>query len=87
MLFVVEFAFDDDPRRLEARPAHRQQVSALHQAGTVLMAGPFADGSGALLVFEVADGEALDAVLAADPYYRAPGVTVVGRREFTPIVR
>ncbi len=51
------------------------------------MAGPFADDSGALLVFEVAGGVALGELLHTDPYFRTPGVKVVGQREWVPFVR
>lgn len=85
-MVVLELAFDDSPQRLAARPAHRQRLAVLHAAGALVMAGPFADDSGALLVF---DGERADveAVLADDPYYSVDGVRVVGLREWLPVVR
>ncbi len=49
------------------------------------MAGPFADDSGALLVFDAERSE-VDRVLADDPYYAVEGVRVVGLREWTPVV-
>jgi hypothetical protein len=48
-------------------------------------AGPWADDSGALLVFDVERPE-LDRILDADPYHRMPGVEVVGVREWVPVV-
>jgi uncharacterized protein YciI len=85
-MYVVELRFGPEPERLALRPAHRERLAALHAAGTVVMAGPFADESGALLVFDVDSEEALDAVLADDPYYAAPGNTIVRRQEWTPLV-
>ena len=85
-MYVVELRFGPEPERLALRPAHRERLAALHAAGTVVMAGPFADESGALLVFDVDSEEALDAVLADDPYYTAPGNTIVRRQEWTPLV-
>ena len=82
---MLELAFDDDPRRLAARPAHRRRLDELREAGVLVMAGPWADDSGALLVFACARSE-VDRVLADDPYYAAPGVRVVGLREWTPVV-
>lgn len=84
-MYVVELAFTDDPRRLEARPRHRKHLESLHEAGIVRSAGPFTDESGALLVFDVADEAELAAVMASDPYYRAPGVTVVRRQQWNPL--
>jgi uncharacterized protein YciI len=86
-MFVVELAFTDDPQRLAARPAHRQLLTRLHDDKVVVMAGPFADDSGALLVFDVPEVAELDRVLAADPYYRTPGVRIVRRQEWAPILR
>jgi uncharacterized protein len=85
-MYVVELAFGPEPERLAARPAHRERLQQLREAGQVILAGPWADDSGALLVFDVASRGALDRLLDDDPYLRTPGVTVVRRAEWTPIV-
>jgi uncharacterized protein YciI len=85
MYVVVELVFGDAPGRLEARPAHRERLGQLYQAGTVVLAGPYADEQGALLVFDVADEAELDGILADDPYYSHPAVRVVRRRAWSPI--
>ena len=88
-MWIVELAFTagtDAAARLAARPAHRERVAALHAEGVVAMAGPFADDSGALLVFDVPTRADLDALLAADPYFRVPGVTVTAARQWRPFV-
>jgi uncharacterized protein YciI len=81
-MLVLELAFDDHPARLAARPAHRARLAALHAEGTLVMAGPWADDSGALLVFDLDD---LSTELATDPYYATPGVRVVSVRSWTPV--
>lgn len=86
-MFVVELAFDDNPERLAARPAHRERLQALHETGRLVMAGPLADDSGALLVFDVADADALAEIVDEDSYFRTPGVTLVGQREWAPFLR
>ncbi|TNH29829.1 hypothetical protein FHG89_10860 [Micromonospora orduensis] len=86
-MFILELSFGAEPDRLAARPAHRERLQALHQEGRLAMAGPLSDDSGALLIFDVPDAEALAAVIAEDPYYRTPGVTIVSQREWSPIVR
>jgi uncharacterized protein len=86
-MFVVELAFDENPARLAGRPAHRERLQAHRDAGRLVMAGPFGDETGALLIFDVAGPDELTRVLDDDPYYRAPGVTIVARREWTPILR
>jgi uncharacterized protein YciI len=84
-MIVVELAFGDDPARLAARPAHRRTLARLRERGTLVMAGPWADDSGALLVFDAERSE-VDEVLATDPYYATEGVRVVGLREWRPVV-
>ncbi len=85
-MYVVELSFDGDPRRLAARPAHRQVLARLHAEGHVIMAGPWADDSGALLVLRVDSEAAVHELLAEDPYYSTPGVTVASVRAWTPAV-
>jgi uncharacterized protein YciI len=86
-MFVVEMTFTDDPARLAARPAHRERLRALHADGVLVMSGPFADDSGALLIFDVDDSAAMDRILDQDPYYTTPGVTVSRRQAWSPILR
>jgi uncharacterized protein len=84
-MLIVELAFTASPERLAARPAHRELLSRLHEDGRLVAAGPWADDSGALLVFHVERAE-LDRILDDDPYFRIPGVEVVSVRTWTPVV-
>lgn len=86
-MFAVQLTFTDDPARLEHRPAHRERLAALAADGRLLVAGPYADESGALLVFLVETRDDLDAIMTADAYYSAPGVTVSDVHEWTPVTR
>jgi uncharacterized protein YciI len=71
-MYALELAFSDDPTRLEGRPAHRDRLAALRDDGRLLAAGPFADESGALLLFRVETPAEADEIVAADPYSPAP---------------
>lgn len=84
-MFVLELAFDDNPERLAARPAHRDFLTSLHSSGELFAAGPWSDDSGALLVFDT-ERERLNEILAADPYYSLPGVRVVSVRHWAPVI-
>ena len=84
-MYVLELAFSDDPARLEGRPAHRDRLAALRDAGKLLAAGPYADDSGALLLLRVDSRAEADEIVAADPYYAGPGVTVVGLKAWNPV--
>ena len=83
-MICVELQFDGSPERLRARAKHRQRLDELHAGGELLLAGPWTDDSGALLVFS-ADGDRVRQILHDDPYYSTPGVTVRSVRAWTPI--
>ncbi|HEU5469917.1 MAG TPA: YciI family protein [Actinophytocola sp.] len=86
-MYVVELAFDGNPARLQARPAHREVLKELRERGVVVMAGPWADDSGALLIVDIDSAEELERLLDDDPYYRAPGVTITSKRQWAPVIR
>jgi len=83
-MICVELTFSDDPSRLELRSQHRDRMAALHATGDLVMAGPWADETGALLVFGC-DRAGVDRALAEDPYYSAPGVGVAAIRDWNVI--
>jgi uncharacterized protein len=85
-MFVLELSFaPDDAERLAARPAHRERLAALKADGVVVLAGPFADDSGALVVLDVPDRAAAEGVVAEDPYYSLGGVQVTNLRQWRPL--
>jgi len=83
--FVVQLTFTEGDRRLEVRPDHRAYLKELFEQGKLVTAGPWADDTGALLIYEVADEQAMRDILAADPYTRAGVVEVTQLREWNPI--
>jgi uncharacterized protein len=85
VMICVELAFTNDPRRLQARAAHRQRLAERHQRGVLAAAGPWDDDSGALLIFRL-DEPGARAEIDADPYYTAPGVRIVSIRTWAPVV-
>ena len=50
------------------RPAHRAYLHGLLERGRLAAAGPFADGSGALFIYEADDIDSARALAEADPY-------------------
>jgi uncharacterized protein len=86
-MYAVQLAFSDDDSRLGLRPAHRERLAALVADDRLLAAGPWSDDSGALLIFRVDSRDELDAIMADDPYYSAPGVTVADIQEWKPVTR
>ena len=85
-MYAVQLAFSDETARFALRPAHRERLAALAADGRLLAAGPWSDDSGALLVFLVDSRGELDEIVAADPYYEAPGVNL-DVQEWIPVTR
>ncbi|WP_158847215.1 YciI family protein [Saccharothrix deserti] len=70
--FAVELVYgDNEGERLAVRPAHREYLATLVERGVLLVSGPWADQTGALLVYEAADEDELRKILADDPYTAA----------------
>jgi uncharacterized protein len=68
--FLLEYRYIDMYARSRARAEHLDYPNGLQAEGTVVMAGPLGDTSGAVLVLDVADEAAVQDVIAGDPYTR-----------------
>jgi uncharacterized protein len=69
MLFVNFAGYADDRDLVErVRPAHRAYVEALRVAGRFVIGGPFADDTGALLIYAADSRADVDRMIAEDPY-------------------
>jgi len=66
--FVLEYRYADMDARARIRTAHLAYLQPLADAGTVVLAGPIGDGSGAMVVIRASSEEAARALVAADPY-------------------
>jgi uncharacterized protein YciI len=84
-MFAVQLRFTDPDRRMQVRPAHREYLTSLREAGKLVAAGPFADETGALLVYEVADEAELREILAKDPYTAADVYEIAALNEWQPL--
>ncbi|MGI8308976.1 YciI family protein [Saccharopolyspora hattusasensis] len=81
--FVVDLVYgEDEERRLEVRPAHREYCRELADRGVLLAGGPFADKLGAQLIYEAADADEVQKVLDADPYTEAGVIAKTTVREW-----
>jgi len=85
-MYVVELTFDDNPARLAARPKHRELLAEMRDRGVLKAAGPWEDGTGALLIFDVDSEEELDKVMSEDPYYLSPGLAISSKRRWQALV-
>jgi uncharacterized protein YciI len=59
---------DGQEKRKLHRQAHLDRVSPLDKAGKVLLAGPFTDKSGSLIIIEASSVEEVRTFIEADPY-------------------
>jgi uncharacterized protein YciI len=73
--FVLEYRYADLDARARIRPDHLAYVQSLHEQGTVVLAGPVGDGSGAMMVLRVGSQQEAQDIVKGDPY-TAAGVGV-----------
>ena len=87
-VFAVEYVYDAESAavRDEHRPAHRAWAAELAEQGTVLASGPYADGSGALILVNAADENELNAILKQDPYAVAQGLAGIRTSAWNPVI-
>lgn len=87
-IFAVHYTYSDATAagRDAHRPRHREWLSNLVDRGVVLSTGPYADGSGALLLFRADDAAALEELLAADPFAREGLIDAKRFLEWTPVM-
>lgn len=87
MLVALELAMAETPERTAARPAHRERNQRLAAEGKLLAGGPWADDSGALVLFVVDSVAEAKVLIAEDPYYTTPGVEVTSLHEWNAAIR
>lgn len=66
---IIEYAPDPD-KISRVRPLHRDYLQALKKNGHVVIAGPFLDDSGGLLVYEGETAEQVDTFIREDPFFK-----------------
>ncbi|MHA6793096.1 YciI family protein [Pseudonocardia bannensis] len=86
-LFAVVWRYTDDTALLDrVRPMHREYLQGMVAQGVVRQAGPFGDGSGGLLIYDVADERELATWIDGDPF-SVHGVIAESRTwPWTPVV-
>lgn len=87
-LFAVEYAYSDSTAaaRDEHRPKHRGWLSGLVDDGRVRATGPWTDGSGALILVDVADEAAARDLMAQDPFAQRDLIDSVRITGWNPVM-
>lgn len=62
---------------------HARFMDALFEAGTVILGGPFADGSGSMVILTVESVEAARAIFQEDPWARRDVLVAGEVKEWT----
>jgi len=70
MIFVIigYDGLDGPTKRTEHRQAHLDRIASLNKAEKVILAGPFTDGAGSLIVIEADSLKDAQAFASHDPY-------------------
>jgi len=72
MKFAASIEYLQDTAIVEAhRPAHRAYLTSLLNDGKLFASGPYADGTGALIIYEADTAEQAEELLTADPFHSA----------------
>ncbi|KUH67484.1 hypothetical protein AU184_26410 [Mycolicibacterium novocastrense] len=85
-LFAVVWHYVDDTALLDrVRPEHRSYLGDLIARGIVRTAGPFTDGSGGILIYEVRDKAELTKLIDDDPFSRNGAIARYDAWEWSPL--
>jgi uncharacterized protein YciI len=83
---LIEFT-EDEELRLQTRPSHREYLRTLLDAGHLAMSGPWADDTGALIVYEAQDMPEAERMLDGDPYRSAGVIANATLKEWRVVLR
>jgi uncharacterized protein YciI len=83
--FFVEIRYVQE-KYAEVRPRHREFLAKLAAAGTVAVAGPLADGSGGVTLYQAEDEAALQEIIDQDPYHLEGAIAERTVRGFKPTI-
>ena len=71
MKYAAIIEYLNDPEKVQSiRPAHRQYLTQLRERGQLVAAGPFTDGTGALIVYEAASADEAEQLIHGDPFHK-----------------
>ena len=83
---LIEFTGDEE-LRLQTRPVHREYLRSLLDAGKLAMSGPWADDTGALIIYQTESMAEAERVLNEDPYRSAGVIANATLKEWRVVMR
>jgi len=81
---IIEYA-QDAGKIAQVRPAHREYLQNLKKNGNVVLAGPFTDDSGGLLIYEAESASQADQMIRDDPFFKEGVFVSWVLREWRPV--
>jgi uncharacterized protein YciI len=83
---LIEF-IQNEELRLQTRPVHREYLRGLLDAGKLAISGPWADDTGALIIYDAEDMAEAERILDGDPYRRAGVIANATLKEWRVVLR
>jgi uncharacterized protein YciI len=83
--FLVLTTFTSQEKRVAHRAAHRVYLRDQVDAGKLILAGPFDDESGGMLIFEAADEAEVGRIMENDPFTTGDVFATTEIRPFTQV--
>ncbi|GAA4718921.1 YciI family protein [Brevibacillus fulvus] len=84
MLYAALLTIIDQELNAKVRPAHLEYVDQLFRAGKVVMAGPFTDKQGGMVIYKADSMAEAQALAEADPVVKE-GARTLELREWSPL--
>lgn len=84
MLYVAMLAIVDQEKNQQIRPAHLEYIDDLYKQGKVVMAGPFTDKKGGMVIYKADSYDEALKLAEADPVV-AEGARTLELREWSPL--
>jgi uncharacterized protein YciI len=82
MKYAAFIRYGNHEQIAEVRPKHRQYLGGLHEQGKIFASGPFADDSGALIIYEGESEDEVRDIIRNDPFYIAGVFKHIDLREW-----
>jgi uncharacterized protein len=84
MLYVASLAIVDEEKNAKVRPAHLEYIEDLYKKDKVVMAGPFTDKKGGMVIYRADSFEEALRYAEADPVV-VEKARVLELREWNPL--
>jgi hypothetical protein len=84
MHYVAILTIVDAELNAKVRPAHLEYINRLYKENKVVMAGPFTDGKGGMVIYRAESPEEARRLAEADPVV-AEGARTLELREWNPL--